>query len=357
LQVILAEKGNMAGPKTITIIGGGLAGLTLGIALRRREIPVTVWEAGSYPRHRVCGEFISGIGQKALERLGLRSSLPPAGATQATTAAFFLPRAGSAPWRLPVPALCLDRFTLDALLAEQFRHCGGDLREHCRWRGEAAGEGLVRANGRNLQLSEAGWGWFGLKIHARDVRLAADLEMHAQPAGYVGICRLGGGRVNVCGLFRRRAETPACPLPPEQLLRGSPGTVLHGRLAGAAFDDASFCSVAGLPLRPQRSQAMAGCRIGDALTMIPPITGNGMSMAFEAAELALEPLSAYSRGEIPWTEAQQTTVSACETAFARRLEWSRRLQWMMFTPLLRGRWAGVPLRCHWLWRLLFDRTR
>ena len=39
--------------RTVTIIGGGLAGLTLGLALRQRDVPVTVCEAGTYPRHRV----------------------------------------------------------------------------------------------------------------------------------------------------------------------------------------------------------------------------------------------------------------------------------------------------------------
>ena len=53
--------------KPITIVGGGLAGLTLGIGLRQRGVPVTIWEAGRYPRHRVCGEFISGNGQAVLD--------------------------------------------------------------------------------------------------------------------------------------------------------------------------------------------------------------------------------------------------------------------------------------------------
>ncbi|MDB6025304.1 MAG: putative electron transfer oxidoreductase, partial [Verrucomicrobiales bacterium] len=44
--------------RPITIVGGGLSGLTLGIALRQRGIPTTIWEAGRYPRHKVCGEFI-----------------------------------------------------------------------------------------------------------------------------------------------------------------------------------------------------------------------------------------------------------------------------------------------------------
>jgi menaquinone-9 beta-reductase len=75
--------------KAVTIVGGGLAGLTLGIALRRRNIPVTVWESGAYPRHRVCGEFISGRGQAVLEYLGLMQQLCSCGARRAVSAAFF----------------------------------------------------------------------------------------------------------------------------------------------------------------------------------------------------------------------------------------------------------------------------
>src|SRR5438094_531139 len=72
--------------KPITIIGGGLAGLTLGIGLRRQGVPVALFEAGHYPRHRVCGEFISGRGQAALQRLGLARLLLEQGAIAARTA-------------------------------------------------------------------------------------------------------------------------------------------------------------------------------------------------------------------------------------------------------------------------------
>ena len=75
----------MPGIKRITVVGGGLAGLSLGIGLRQRGVPVTVREAGHYPRHRVCGEFISGNGPAVLERLGLLPRFEQAGAFRART--------------------------------------------------------------------------------------------------------------------------------------------------------------------------------------------------------------------------------------------------------------------------------
>src|SRR5580693_8037796 len=108
-------------PLPVTIIGGGLAGLTLGIGLRQRGIPVTIQEAGDYPRHRVCGEFISGGGQAVLERLGLLAHFQQAGAIYARTAMFISGAAQSPVRQLASPALCLSRHKMDALLAEIFQ--------------------------------------------------------------------------------------------------------------------------------------------------------------------------------------------------------------------------------------------
>src|SRR6202521_3052729 len=105
----------MPANKPITIVGGGLAGLTLGIGLRQWGVPVTVWEAGRYPRHRVCGEFISGKGLGTLSRLGLRESFVEAGAIPALTTAFFSPTTASAIRQLADPALSISRYALDEL--------------------------------------------------------------------------------------------------------------------------------------------------------------------------------------------------------------------------------------------------
>jgi 2-polyprenyl-6-methoxyphenol hydroxylase-like FAD-dependent oxidoreductase len=283
--------------ETVTIVGGGLAGLTLGIGLRQRGVPVTAWEAGRYPRHRVCGEFISGGGQNSLARLGLLEGLQKAGAGSAENAAFFAGKTMVAARPLPEAALCVSRFVLDEWLAREFQRLGGELRLGARWRGEF-GTGIVRANGRRAEPVTDGWRLFGLKVHARDVALAADLEMHFVPSGYVGLCRLAGGEVNICGLFRSKSVVPDLAQRWREWLGGPPASALHSRVAEARFDEDSFCSVAGLCLRPQRATQRNECCVGDALTMIPPVTGNGMSMAFESTAATKPP-------------ARQWTSSSC----------------------------------------------
>lgn len=346
----------MSRSKHITIIGGGLAGLTLGIGLRRRGVPVTVWEAGSYPRHRVCGEFISGRGQAVLTRLDLRPRLIETGAIPARTVVFFSRRAASPVRELAEPAWSISRYVLDDLLAKEFREAGGELKENARWRGKGLAEGTVRASGRRAQPVANGWRWFGLKVHARNVPLTADMEVHLSPSGYMGMSRLKNGEVNICGLFRRPPGVNV-PLEWRDMFQGEAGTSRHERLGGAEFDEDSFCSVAGLSLKAQRAARTEECRVGDTITMIPPVTGNGMSMAFESAELATGPLAEYSAGRISWTGAQQTIARKCDEMFARRLAWAAWLQRLMFMPSLQSALVLFAPRWQFIWRLLVAKTR
>jgi 2-polyprenyl-6-methoxyphenol hydroxylase-like FAD-dependent oxidoreductase len=346
----------MAGAKFITIVGGGLAGLTLGIGLRQRGVRVKICEAGHYPRHRVCGEFISGRGEATLARLGLRELMAQAGAVSARTAAFFSTTQATAPRPLPSAAICLSRFTLDATLARKFQELGGEFHEGDRFAGDFA-EGMVRATGRRVQTEAGGSHWFGLKIHARNVSLAADLEMHVSPRGYVGLCRINGGEVNVCGLFRKRAAESVETKHRYELLRGQPDSPLRQRLAEAEFDENSFCAVAGLELQPQPAAARVEICVGDAITMIPPITGNGMSMALESAELAVGPLAAWSREEMSWSAARHKIAGDCDAVFARRLAWAKWLQRIILAPALQSPLVLLANRSDWFWRLAFARTR
>lgn len=346
-------------PYPVTIIGGGLAGLTLGIGLRQRGVAVTIQEAGDYPRHRVCGEFISGGGQAVLERLDLLAAFQKAGAVHARTAVFVSNAAQSPVRRLPSPALCLSRHKMDALLAATFQQLGGELRLRSPWTAAHGGEGIVSATGRRAQAAEKNARWFGVKAHVSHfnaIPLQADLEMHLSPEGYVGVNRINDGEVNVCGLFKARANKQR-PESKTEWLRGPSGSLLRERLGAAPFERDSFCSVAGIQLKPQRALAKRECCIGDALTMTPPVTGNGMSMAFESAEIAIGPLAAYSRGEMNWAQAHRQIAVQCDAAFSRRLAWARILQWLMVSPVVQRGFGNFLLRSDWLWEWMFAKTR
>jgi hypothetical protein len=82
-----------------------------------------------------------------------------------------------------------------------------------------------------------------------------------------------------------------------------------------------------------------------------------MSMAFESAEMAIEPLTAYAEGRRDWSAVRREIAARCDDAFARRLAWACRLQWLMMSPLMQGGLGAVLLKSDRLWRLMFARTR
>jgi len=183
------------------------------------------------------------------------------------------------------------------------------------------------------------------------------LEMYFLANGYVGLCRIGEDEVNVCGLFRRRKENHESPQNIINRLQGEPGSLLRRRLSSARWNQTSFSAVGGLSLRPRQAMDLREFCIGDALTMIAPVTGNGMSMAFESAELALEPLIAHMSGALSWNEARKTLALRCDAAFARRLKWSALMQFGLFISPFRQFLLPVAMRGELIWKLLFNLTR
>jgi 2-polyprenyl-6-methoxyphenol hydroxylase-like FAD-dependent oxidoreductase len=344
--------------RSISIAGGGLAGLTLGLLLRQRGIGATVWEAASYPRHRVCGEFISGSGLKVLERAGLLARIQHSGGRPAHSAALFTRRGDMISFELPEAALCVSRYRLDALLAEQFESAGGALKRKSRWTESFAQEGLVRATGRRPPPPREGfWKWFGLKVHCHNVTMVADLEMHFRRDGYIGLCRLPDGEVNLCGLFRSRSARPELAAQWKPFLAGDAKTALHHKLRDAVYDEASFCAIAALD--PHGSQLLdsAEMRIGDSLGMIPPVTGNGMSIAFESAEIAADSLEDYSREKITWIEAKRSFQQKWSEQSAMRLRLDRLLHPFLFNEVAQRLFFSNGTLTRWLLRKIFHGTR
>lgn len=326
--------------RPIEIIGGGLAGLSLGGALARAGVPVTLLEAGGYPRHRVCGEFITGLGPATIERLNLAPVL--ADALRHREVSWFINGQPARTQRLPSPALGLSRHALDARLAAAFVSTGGTLLTNTRATDFANAPGRVFANGRRRARSP----WLGLKIHALGLSLTRDLELHLGDEAYVGLSRVSADRVNICGLFRRRE---LCAKGPNLLLAYLDTAGLHKlavRLAAAAFDPASFCAVAALSFDHRVPQSDA-LRLGDACAMIPPFTGNGMAVAFQSAELSLTPLVAYARDEMSWPDACLAANAALRRRFRLRLASAGWLHPHLLQPR-RQRWLAALTRARLL---------
>jgi 2-polyprenyl-6-methoxyphenol hydroxylase-like FAD-dependent oxidoreductase len=297
---------------TVTIAGGGLAGLSLAAGLRLRGIGVTVHEAGSYPRHRVCGEFISGVGSATLARLGISDAFSDALALRSV--AWFREGRQIHEDVLPEPAMGISRHRLDERLKEKVVELGGVVVEHSR-QVRTNSAGAVWAAGRVPRRGP----WIGLKAHFHGLTMETDLEMHLGAAGYAGLARVEEGRVNVCGLFRvdRSLAGKGSDLL-DSYLRAGGNELLADRLLAAEMNADSFCAVAGFELG--RQQAGRGlCAIGDAESMIPPFTGNGMSMAFQAAEFALDPLGHWSRGSASWDACVAEIRGGLRRRFRRRL--------------------------------------
>lgn len=347
----------MPEPRPITIVGGGLAGLTLGLGLRRAGVATRIVEAGHYPRHRVCGEFVSGRGVEVLRQLGCLEPCLAAGGRFARTAAFYDAQRAYPARTLPEPALCLSRHVLDHLLAEQFVQAGGELRTGERSPDRELAAGTVRATGRRPQAMTAGWRWVGLKAHVRGARLSTDLEMHFLRNGYVGLCAHSDGVTNVCGLFRHSGPLPDLARTWRDFLSGPPGSPLREHLATATWIEDSFCSVAGISVAPRHAADSPGCAIGDAVTMTPPWTGNGMSMAFESGALATTPLAAFARGDQDWNATRNLVARHLDARFARRLGWAALLNRALFQPGAQATLLRLGSRSSWLWRALFSLTR
>ncbi len=311
--------------RKITIAGGGLAGLSLAHGLRMRDIPVTVLEAGHYPRHRVCGEFISGVSTETLANLGILPLFDDA-IRHRTLSWHQLGRPLHVD-KLPVPALGISRHVLDERLRQRVEAAGGEIHTGTRARPKPA-EGLVWAAGRRPQTGK----WLGLKAHVRGVPTTADLEMHAGLNGYAGLAGVEDGWLNVCGLFRidRAISARGGDLLPAYLEAGG-NHGLAGLLRRAEWRHDSFSAVAGFALGRQKIPPGLLC-LGDSESMIPPFTGNGMSMAFQAAERAVGPLAAWSTGELPWCEVRNELRISLRKRFQRRLAISSMLHHVLLDP-------------------------
>jgi flavin-dependent dehydrogenase len=295
----------------VLILGGGVAGCAASIALARKGRSVTLIEREPTPRHKVCGEFLSGEALEDLHALGIDVASLGAMPIECVRLAAAR-RAAEAP--LPFPAASLTRKTLDtALIAEAIAagvrvERGRSVQALSRTGGiwqatlddgavyEAAtvflatGKHDVRGHARPKDPER----WVAFKTYFRLTRaqaaeLARASELMLYPGGYGGIQPVEDGIANLCCVVQQRYFARAGNRWEsflEKMQQDCPHLAM--RLAGAEPLLDKPVAITHIPYGYIRRTSEDGLYcIGDQAAVIPSFTGDGISIALHTARCAV----------------------------------------------------------------------
>jgi flavin-dependent dehydrogenase len=336
----------------VLILGGGVAGCAVSIALARRARSVTLIEREPTSRHKVCGEFLSGEALEDLHALGIDvASLGAVPIDCVRLAA--ARRAATAP--LPFPAKSLTRKALDtaliaaAIAAGVHVERGRSVRSLGRATGNlwqatldddtkyeaptaflATGKHDLRGHGRPKDLQQ----WVGFKMYyrlsaAQTADLADASELTLYSGGYGGIQPVEDGVTNFCCVVQRRYFASA-GLRWEGLLAKMQQDCPHlaMRLDGAEPLLDKPITITHIPYGYLRRATEDGLYcIGDQAAVIPSFTGDGISIALHtarraaAAYLAAEPASVFQpklrSAMLPQMRLAEAAANGLNNALAR----------------------------------------
>lgn len=304
----------------------------------------------AFPRHRVCGQFLSSESLPLLRRWDLS---PPTLIERCV----FKQADREMILTLPEQAGSWSRYDFDQTLMKKARALGASILTETKveqWKRSDKKWQLSLSNGESQRadLLIVGAGRFasrsfrprylGIKGHFSGVSLNKQLEMHLFEGGYVGISPIGPDTINVAGV------------------------------ASLNTDPSTFLSCKGLePLRETLSQATPlfpdwlsvkippfGIRhppsypdilwIGDAAGSIPPICGKGLTLAMASGLMAAE--YALSGKANDFRRAWLKRFRSC-------FRFAAILHACAMSPLLSGRVFRACQRFPRLPRYLLGRTR
>jgi len=309
----------------LAVIGAGPAGTSAAITAARAGFNVVLFEAGSFPRHKVCGEFISGEALPILKSLlsdgGLLADAP-----RIKGARIFLD-GRKVDFTVDPAAISLSRHVLDLNLWNSAIGAGVYGRSRTRVTGVETGESLfsissegetvharavVNAAGRwsNLVHSKRVTGdrWIGLKQHFFENGQAPHCDLYFFPGGYCGVQSLGDGTVNAAAMVRADAARNLASVFKENLDLAKRSRKWRPATEPVATSPLLF----GAP----RTSDAETILVGDAAAFIDPFAGDGISIALHSGRLAAVSLAPYLRGEC----SLQVALSSYDHAYRDLLE-------------------------------------
>jgi geranylgeranyl reductase family protein len=309
----------------VIVVGGGPAGAVMAWALAGRGLRVAVIERATFPREKVCGDFVEPGGLRILDAMGclrtLGASLPIT-----STRVYFGPRLaylGDIPYYeaahgAPTHGYIVPRHRLDAQLLECAAAASADVRQGCAAMGMVREDGLVhvsvregerehvlsapmvvgadgtesvvarsaglrRTDRRHIGLSQRAY-VEGVEVEGGEATIWFDEDLYP---GYGWMFPMPGGRANVgAGLLSETCHrqglsiTEAFAAVLEKLRVRHPGCgklKLVSRPLGGAVK-----MYGGI----DRNHFDGGLLIGDAGSFVDPMTGEGITQGMESALIA-----------------------------------------------------------------------
>lgn len=307
----------------LIVIGGGPAGTSAAITCARNGARVLLLERGRFPRHKVCGEFVSA------ESLELLAGLLVAEHARMFSDAVRIPCArvflDGRVIQTPVdpPAASISRLDLDAALWESAEQCGVDGQQQVTVQGTSGtgpfvvnttlgkfeSRALINASGRWSNLNprpidghHARVNWLGLKGHFAEFAPLASVDLYFFDGGYCGVQPVDlsdrvaqSGRVNACAMVRADV---ASTLP--EVFTCHPALHERSRQWKALSDPVSTSPLIFREPQPEQHGILMA---GDAAAFVDPFVGDGISLAVRSACLAGECLIPFFAKRISLPEA------------------------------------------------------
>lgn len=354
----------------IAIVGAGPAGSSLAIRLATDGFTVTLIEREKFPRHKLCGEFISPECLAHFHELGLLDGMLAAGGDHIAETRFYAPSGKN----VIVPsawfggggfALSLSRAEMDHRLMLRARDAGVEVLEEMSATGLLQENGAVKgitartkvggsyeifaglvidATGRagilskflgKKPVSKNRSKFIGFKAHLRNVEMEKGrCEIYFFRGGYGGLSYVEKGDANFCFLIKAEAARE---------LNGKTNKIIEEvvfenararetlKNAGPVHDWLAV-SVEGFGEK-ELNPAENLFTVGDAAAFIDPFTGSGMLMAMESAGIFA---NCIGRDHASPDAIKRAYASLYKQHFARRLRVCSLLRKAAFLPHLAG---------------------
>jgi flavin-dependent dehydrogenase len=350
----------------VAIIGGGLAGCNAAITLAQQGRDGVILEAGDYPRHKVCGEFLSPECAALFAETGFLDMLHSHQPTQIRTIRLTAPDLTEWCTTFPAPAIGISRYTLDAALADYAVQQGARLQTKAR---VTAIEGslkdgftltvrqpdgvqmirarsVIAAHGKRSNIDRTlnraflnrPQPFVGLKRHFHGAPLPQHLDLHIFPGGYCGMSEVEDGTMNVCLLVRQEVFQNAAGEPAsidnfiDWMVDQNP--YLGEWLRQAVPVEDEWLSISQIPFMNKGAVQDDILFAGDSAGMIAPLAGDGMAMALHSGKLAAKSIDRWLSGAISSDQMLRDYARTWQQTFAMRLRLGRTLQSIMLRPAL-----------------------